>query len=404
MILEIAVSGTVGTVHMGPVSTVICELSNQFAARGHQVTLADVACAEPRKLLHRDVTVVEMQNLPEGRVVAAISGRLARFVNVWRNYHDFVQQLTSRLDVSKQHAVHMHAMIPAFLLQRLHGVRGFYTAHTPLWSLAPDVSVKKMFRGRLAGWIERQVVRHADAAVGLGAYLGAAMPDAVVETIPNGLNLDAWTPIEKFAARQALGLRERDFVVVFAGRIQHVKGVDLLVEAIRSLAPQWPNLKAFAIGPASGAFETRDEFVDPYARKVAESAQGLPLRFLGFINNRETPFKQYLAAADVCVVPSRQEPQGMIVLESLAMGTPVIGGATGGIRDMIGAQVGYLFEPGNAGALAERIRTAYDNPDRLQRMRLAARPWVRDRYSWEEVGERYLRTFERRSSSRRGWT
>jgi glycosyltransferase involved in cell wall biosynthesis len=107
-------------------------------------------------------------------------------------------------------------------------------------------------------------------------------------------------------------------------------------------------------------------------------------------------FKQYVAGADVMVVPSRREPQGLVVLESLAMGTPVIGSATGGIPDMVSSDVGYLFPPGDAAALAACIRDAHDNPHRLRNMRLASRSRVQAHYSCEEMADRYLAAFARR--------
>jgi glycosyltransferase involved in cell wall biosynthesis len=124
-------------------------------------------------------------------------------------------------------------------------------------------------------------------------------------------------------------------------------------------------------------------------------AKELPVRFLGFISNRELRFRQYLAAADVFVLPSRSEPQGLVVLEALAMGTPVIGSATGGIPDMVSDEVGYLFPPGIAGALAACIRTAHDDPAGLRVRQAAAREHVLRSYSWDAVADRYLVAFER---------
>src|SRR5689334_14784061 len=91
-ILEVAVSGTVGTMQMGPVSTVICELANQFAARGHRVTLADVTGTQPRKLLRPEVSVVEVPALRDGRVVTARSSGLAARIAIWRNHYEFVRK------------------------------------------------------------------------------------------------------------------------------------------------------------------------------------------------------------------------------------------------------------------------------------------------------------------------
>jgi glycosyltransferase involved in cell wall biosynthesis len=231
--------------------------------------------------------------------------------------------------------------------------------------------------------------------IGLGDYMAAAMPNADVVTIPSGLDSGSWSQVDRSSARKALGIAERDFVVLFTGRIAHVKGIDVLLDAVERLAPSTPDLKVLIIGPLSGSFDSRDEHVDPYAREMMELSHGLPVRFLGFINNRDLEFRQYLAAADVFVLPSRVEPQGLVVLESLAMGTPVIGSATGGIPDMVSADVGYLFPPEDAESLAARIKEAHDHPQDLERMRKTARVRVESHFSWDSAADRYLAEFKR---------
>ena len=195
--------------------------------------------------------------------------------------------------------------------------------------------------------MERQAIRGSRLTIALGDYLARSVPDADITTIPNGIAANEWDVIDRSNARRVLGIDERAFVVLFVGRIAHVKGVDILLDAVKSLAPSLTNLRAFAIGSLSGSFDTRDDHLDPYAQQLLEAARGLPVQFLGFISNRTLEFRQYLAAADVTVVPSRHEPQGNVVLESLIMGTPVIGSDTGGIPDMVSADVGYLFRPGD---------------------------------------------------------
>lgn len=400
-ILEVALSGTVGTVQMGPVSTVICELSNRFAARGHDVILADVASTAPRDLLRPGIRLVQIRGKPQSSVDPTL-GRARALTRRWQNYYQCMHQLKASSALAAADIVHLHSPIPAFLLQRLYGMRTVYTAHTPLWSLRESREGGKDSLGaRLHAWVERGTIRKSQLTVALGDYLKTAVPDAEIVTIANGLNVDAWMPTDRKSARQALDIGDLDFVVLFTGRMTHVKGVDVLLQAVRLLAHDLPNLKAFVVGPLSGSFDTRDEQINPYARSVMEAARDLPVSFTGFINNRDVRFKQFFAAADVFVVPSRREPQGLVVLESMAMGTPVIGSATGGISDMVSPDVGYLFKPEDASGLAACIRDAYDNPDRLRQLRLAARSRVEARYSWEGVADRYLTEFARRVPTQR---
>lgn len=409
-ILEVALTGTIGTIDMGPVSTVILELSNRFAAQGHTVILADVAGNKPRSLLHYGIQVVEVSGIPQSRTATATGNRVSVVFRRWHNYYNCIRQLISRIDLSTVDVVHTHAPIATFLLQRLFRVRCVYTAHTPTWCLGKNGQQKKMgqssfIRPRLDGgfhaWIERDVIKGSKLTVALGNYLKAGVPDASIDTIPNGLDLAAWPQIDKTAARQALGIAAEDFVVLFTGRISPVKGIDVLLDAVNLLAPALSHLKVLIIGPLSGTFHSQDERLGPYSRSVIDAAKGLPVSFLGFINNRDVRFKQYLAAADVFVLPSRREPQGLVVLESLAMGTPVIGSTDGGIPDMVSPDVGCLFPPEDVNALAACIRQLHDNPQRLEDMRQAARARVQLHYSWDNTAERYLAAFARSLTERR---
>src|SRR5882757_1650540 len=401
-ILEVATSGTVGTSLMGPVSTVTCELSNRFAARGHEVIVVDFEREDRRPLLHPAIQLIELPAPPEGPTSGSAQSRARELYRTWSKIYRFARQLPAKVDLSQANVVHMHSPELAFLLQRMHGIRGTYTAHTPVWSLPrspagaggnPVEKRKRSLPGRLYEYsferLERGVIRRSALTVGLGNYLKNALPNDSVVTIPNGVDFSSWCPLDKASARAALNIAAEDFVLVFTGRIAHVKGIDVLLAAIRLLAGTIRNLKVCIIGSLSGSFDGRDSYVDAYARSMVESARDLPVSFLGFISNRDARFRQYIASADLSVVPSRLEPQGLVVLESLAMGTPVVGSNTGGIPDMVTPDVGYVFPPADPVALAACIRDASENPQRLHNMFLSARARVQAGYSWDSVADRY---------------
>jgi glycosyltransferase involved in cell wall biosynthesis len=403
-IIEVATSGTIGTSLMGPVSTVTCELSNRFAARGHDVTLVDFQSEARRTHLHPAIRVVELTPPSARPSSEGAPGRIRELIETWSRSYRFARYLPGQINLARADIVHMHSPNLGFLLQRMYRLNGIYTAHTPVWSM-PDSGGdagkqrKPTLRGKLysrfVAEVEKKLIRTSTLTVGLGSYLQDAMPGAAVTTIPNGLDLSSWVPMDRAAARQALNIDPKDFVVTFTGRISHIKGVDVLLSAIRLLADKIPNLKVFIIGSLSGSFDARDRYVDPYAQAMIDSSRALPVSFLGFINNRDARFRQYVAAADVSVVPSRQEPQGLVVLESLSLGTPVIGSNTGGIPSMVTPDNGYLFTPGDAMALAGCIQEAFDKPQQLQAMRRAARARVESAFSWDGVADRYLAAFAR---------
>lgn len=404
-IIEVGFSGTVGTSQMGPVSTVISELTNRFVERGHEVLLTDVAARVPRDFLDKRVKLVELPGKPESSIQSEAKNPVSRILREWSNSYRYVSALASRANDAD--VVHFHSALPAFIAQRVFGVRTAYTAHTPIWVLpqptnaAPNGRARKRLSplARVPELIETSVIRRSQVAVGLGGYVADRLPDANVATIPNGLDCKTWAPIDRASARAELGFTQHDFVVVFAGRILAEKGVDVLLQAVRHVGPSIPRLAVRLLGPLSGSFDTRDETVTDYAREMMKVAQDLPARFVGFVNSRTGNFRSYLAAADVFVLPSRREPQGLVVLEAMAMGTPVIGSATGGIPEMVSPDVGYLFPPGDAGALAACLEKAYADRETLAVMRKNARARVETLYSWDQAASRYLAAFQQAKRS-----
>ena len=399
-IVEVGLSGTVGTSQMGPVSTVICELTNRFVERGHEVILTDVAAQAPRDLLDRRVRLVELPGKAESSIQSEASNPAARLLREWSNSYRYVSALAARVNAGAD-VFHFHSPVPAFIAQRIYRLRTAYTAHTPLWSLPPPAkeaasrtAKRRSPLARLPEFIEKSVISRSEVAVGLGDYVANSVPGANVATIPNGLDCKTWAPIDRASARTMLGFAQDEFVVVFAGRILAEKGIDVLLEAIKLVAPSIPRLAVRVLGPLSGSFDTRDETVTDYAREMIKVAKDLPVRFVGFVNNRTGNFRSYLAAADVFVLPSRREPQGLVVLEAMAMGTPVIGSATGGIPDMVSPDVGYLFPPGDATALASCLERANADSEKLAAMRKNARARVETLYSWDQAASRYLAAFQ----------
>jgi hypothetical protein len=224
--------------------------------------------------------------------------------------------------------------------------------------------------------------------------LGKQLPGAPVTTIPRGIDLTRWPTVDKLAARRSLGVADDEFVVVFTGRIHPNKGVDLLVEAVRSLAGTVRGLRVFVIGSLGGDFHVRTE-VSAYATDLMRRAEGLPIHFTGFIANHSSEFRTHLAASDVAVFPSRVEPFGNVAVEALAMSVPVIAARTGGLAEIVSEDVGVLVPPNDAGALAAAIRDACAHPDTLAMRRANCRKRVADKYTVEQLIERYAAVFER---------
>jgi glycogen(starch) synthase len=155
----------------------------------------------------------------------------------------------------------------------------------------------------------------------------------------------------------------RDVDVVFAGRLVHEKGPDVLLAALRHVRRP---LRVVVAGDGP----CRSELVN-YARRA-----GLDVTFTGWLSATDLP--ALLSRAAVQVVPSRSEAQGIALLEGLAAGTPVVASRVGGIPEIVRhGENGWLVPPDDPLALARALDHALSERGALDTMRAAARDSVR---------------------------
>jgi glycosyltransferase involved in cell wall biosynthesis len=397
-ILEIAISGTIGVSDMGPVSATICALANGFDALGHFVTVCDTTAVGPRCNLNpriRLVTVPLEKRWP--RLFEKLPAKIQE-IHGWLSVMIFLWFLYRRVKLSTFDVVHVHDHRFACLFALLAPNRYYYTSHDSVWALRRDQGAKWSARGSWDAFLETFAIGKSRATIALGDYLTRQVPGGRLETIPHGIDPLSWQPLDRDTARAALGISAGVFMVVFVGRIHPQKGVDVLIEAVQRVAPVLPRLRVFVIGSPGGHYDA-EERPSPYAMDVMLRAQGAPVQFVGFLRNQSEQLRRYLSACDVAVVPSRHEPFGYVALEALAMSVPVIASRTGGLAQTVTEDVGLLVPPEDIAALAAAIRTTYEEPTRLRRLREKCRTRVVERYSRDESVLRHLALFMRNSDA-----
>jgi D-inositol-3-phosphate glycosyltransferase len=233
--------------------------------------------------------------------------------------------------------------------------------------------------------VEQRLARQADRIVcasqhekHLLARLYDADPDRIA-VVPCGVDLDLFRPQDKEAARRALGYRD-ERIILFVGRIEPLKGIDILINAVAQLGDE----SDFHVLIVGGDRRSRQQ-VSHLQELASNLGIGERVCFLGAVDHEQLPL--YYNAADVCVVPSYYESFGLVALEAMACGTPVVasrvGGLTGTVRD---GETGYLISWRCPEPFAERLELLLGNEALRRRFGEAAREVV-ERYRWANVAE-----------------
>lgn len=185
-----------------------------------------------------------------------------------------------------------------------------------------------------------------------------------------GASLDAFNP-EALPApsviRAALGLPAHGPIIGIVARLQRWKGVHVFVDAVALAMQSHPDLFAVVVG---GEHETERGYGEELAARARQLGIDARLRFAGFQPN----VPEWMQAMDIVVHASDREPFGIVVIEAMSLGKPVVAGSAGGPAEIITEGVDGLLTPyGDAPALATAISRVLDDPALAARLGSAAR-------------------------------
>ncbi|MCS7001504.1 MAG: glycosyltransferase [Dehalococcoidia bacterium] len=206
------------------------------------------------------------------------------------------------------------------------------------------------------------------------------VPSSRISVVPCGVDLELFRPGDRAAARAALGVHER-YVVLFVGRLEPLKGIDILLRAVAGLDDR-DQIAVLLAGGASDGYPSERERLQAL---VAELGIAAHTRFLGPQPQERLP--TLYAAADVTVVPSYYESFGLVAIESMACGTPVIASRVGGLPSSVrDGETGYLIPWRCPEAFQERLELLLGNDVLRSQFGHAARASV-ERFRWSAVAD-----------------
>lgn len=314
-------------------------------------------------------------------------------------------------DTAGADLVHSHTWYANFAghtAALLHGIPHVISAHS-LEPLRPWKAEQLGGGYRVSSFIERTAYLAADAVIAVSAGMREDVLRSYPEIDPekvrvvhNGIDLESWRRREDPDTVRRWGIDPDQPSVVFVGRITRQKGLPYLLRAAAQLPP---NVQLVL---CAGAPDT-PELMAEVQRLVAElRAKRDGVVWIDDMLPRED-LTAILSAATTFVCPSVYEPLGIVNLEAMACGTPVVGSGTGGIPEVVThGEVGTIvpieqvtdgtgepidpqkFVSDLAAALTEMV----SDPQRARELGRAARKRVEDHFSWEAIAERTIAVYE----------
>ncbi|MFC2010207.1 glycosyltransferase [Chloroflexota bacterium] len=212
-------------------------------------------------------------------------------------------------------------------------------------------------------------------------------PPERISVIPCGVNLELFHPVDKESVRQELSLTNEK-IILFVGRIEPLKGLEQLLKAI-PLLRNGQGARLVIIGGDENS-QTEVERLEGLSRHLGIEES---VTFLGSIKQERLPY--YYSAADTCVISSYYESFGLVALESLACGTPVVSTDVGNLKDIIRqGETGYVIADNEPRHLAEKIDLLLSKPGTDKNSALSIRASV-NRYGWQNIAREITAGFHK---------
>ncbi|MCI1746690.1 MAG: glycogen synthase [Acidipropionibacterium sp.] len=306
--------------------------------------------------------------------------------------------------------VHSHtwyANLAGLLSSVYHDIPHVISAH----SLEPDRPWKAEQLGggyRLSSWAERTAYDAADAIIAVSSGMRrdvlAAYPELdpdKVHVVRNGVDTDEFHPVTETDVPEQIGMDPNAPSVVFVGRITRQKG---LIHLVRAAADLDPDVQLVLLAGAPDTPEIAAEF--HHAFEKVQSTRKAPVIWVEEMLPRAS-VRQVLSAATVFACPSVYEPLGIVNLEAMACGVPVVASSVGGIPEVVvDGETGFLV-PGVPTddstpeevaafehAFAERLNEVVADPQRAKEFGTAGRQRCIDKFAWAKIAEQTVDVYK----------
>ncbi len=349
-----------------------------------------------RKTRPDDAVIV--QHTPHCRTIRLSAGP-EHFVprdELFRHMPEFVESLLKfqAKDGGNYPLVHTNYWMSGWVglqLKQVSNIQLVHTYHSLGAVKYQNLARPPIAQTRLA--MEQQILEQVACVVATSPqeqdYLRSLVSkDGYVEVIPCGTDVETFHLMPQSDARSTLGFGADEKVVVYVGRFDPRKGIETLVRAFAQLYDQTEDalkvtLRLVIVGGCQPGQADADERLRIEAL-VAELGIADNTTFAGQVGHDRLPL--YYTAADVCVIPSHYEPFGLVAIEAMACGTPVIASNVGGLKfTVVPEETGLLVAPQDIQGFAAAMEQVLTQSHWSAQVRMQATTWVKENFSWTGV-------------------
>jgi len=212
------------------------------------------------------------------------------------------------------------------------------------------------------------------------------VPEEKMRVVHNGIHPQNYTNhVDAGKVKESLGIGVMDPTVAFVGRITHMKGPDILVESIPTVLRDYPNAKFIFVGDG--------DMKGHLERRVNQLGIGHAVRFIGWVSDQRRKEEIY-KSSDVVCDPSRNQPFGMIVLESWASNKPVIATHGTGSGELVWHDVTGLKVYDNPNSVAWGVKNIFSDFNKARWMGNNGRKAVEEAFTWDHIAKQMLSVYE----------
>ena len=204
------------------------------------------------------------------------------------------------------------------------------------------------------------------------------LPFEKINVIPNGVNLNLYNGVERDYNFRRQYAADNEKIILYVGRLVYEKGIQNLISAMPKVLNNYHDSKLIIAGKGGMIDELRDE-----VRRLNIENK---VYFTGYLNLTQVT-KMY-KCADVAVFPSTYEPFGVVALEGMLSGTPVVVSDVGGLNEIVEHRInGMKSYAGNPNSIADSILELLFNPELCANVAKAAKAKVKSQYNWNKIAQ-----------------